>query len=61
MIRPTMAAQHHIARFFWQGLDRIAGAATLAWLSLLDRICGPEPPTTEDEKREADQQRKQAL
>jgi hypothetical protein len=27
MIRPTMAAQHHIGRFFWQGLDRIAGAS----------------------------------
>ena len=42
-------------------IDRIAGAATLAWLSLLDRICGPEPPTPADEKREANQQRKQAL
>jgi len=56
-----MAAQHHIARFLWQGLDRAAGKATLAWLSLLDRICGPEPPTPADEKRQADQQRRQSL
>jgi hypothetical protein len=61
MIRPPMAAQHHIARFLLQGLDRIAGAATLAWLSLLDRICGPEPPTPADEKREADRTRRQGL
>jgi hypothetical protein len=56
-----MAAQHHIDGFFWQGLDRIAGAVTLAWLSLLDRICAPEPPTLADEKREADQERRQGL
>jgi hypothetical protein len=61
MIYPTMAAQHHITRCFWQGLDRIAGAVTLAWLSILDRICGPEPPTPADEKRQADQQRRQSL
>jgi hypothetical protein len=61
MLCPTMAVHHHIARLFWQGLDRIAGAVTLAWLSLLARICGPEPPTPADEKREADQARRQGL
>jgi hypothetical protein len=37
-------------RLFWHALDRAACAVTLAWLSLLDRICGPEPPTPADEK-----------
>jgi hypothetical protein len=34
---------------------------TLAWLSILDRICGPEPPTPVDEKRVADRERRQGL
>jgi hypothetical protein len=45
-----------LARLFWHTLDRAACAVTLAWLSRLDRICGPEPPTPADEKRQADQQ-----
>jgi hypothetical protein len=61
MIQPTMAAQHHIARFFWQAFDCIAGAVTLAWLSLLDRICGREPPTPVDAKRATDRERRQGL
>jgi hypothetical protein len=40
---------------------RIASAVTLAWLSILDRICGPEPPTPVDEKRAADRERRQGL
>jgi len=47
-----MPAQHHLSRCFWQELDRTAGAAALVWLSILDRICGPEPPTPADEKRD---------
>jgi hypothetical protein len=47
--------------FFWRTLDRAASAVTLAWLSILDRICGPEPPTSADEKREADRTRRQSL
>jgi hypothetical protein len=47
--------------FFRRTLDRAASAVTLAWLSILDRICGPEPPTPADEKREADRTRRQGL
>jgi hypothetical protein len=30
---------------------------TLAWLRILDAVCGPEPPTPTDEMREADRER----
>jgi hypothetical protein len=42
-----------LVRLFWQALDRPACLLTLARLSLIDLIYGPEPPTPADEKREA--------
>jgi hypothetical protein len=42
---------------FWMTLDHLASAFTLACLMLYDRLAGPWPRTSADEKREADQER----
>jgi hypothetical protein len=50
-------AEAKLARLFWEALDRVAYALTFARLWLFDVIHGPEPPTSADEKREADRER----
>ena len=46
-----------LARLFWEALDRVDYAITLARCWAVDRICGPEPPTSADRQREADHER----
>jgi hypothetical protein len=46
-----------IRRFWWRAFDRVCNCMTLIRLSIFDRICGPEPPTPADLKREADHER----
>jgi hypothetical protein len=38
---------------WWQAFDQICGLVVLIWLSIEDRIYGPEPPTSADLEREA--------
>jgi len=38
-------------------IDRAEYSIALAWLSILDRLIGPEPPTAEDKIREHDMER----
>jgi hypothetical protein len=44
-------------RFWWRAFDRVCYCFVLVRLSIRDRICGPEPPTSADLKREADYER----
>jgi hypothetical protein len=44
-------------RLFWRALDRICGFFVGVRLSIDDRIFGPEPVTSGDEKRERDHER----
>jgi len=46
-----------IRRWWWRAFDLICDCVTLIRLSIVDRICGPEPPTSADLKREADYER----
>jgi hypothetical protein len=43
-----------LARLFWEALDRIEYALTLARCWAVDRIYGPEPATAADKQREAE-------
>jgi hypothetical protein len=43
-----------LARLFWEALDRVNYAVTLARCWAVDRIYGPEPPTPADKQREAE-------
>jgi len=38
--------------FWWRAFDRVCYCFVLVRLSIRDRICGPEPPTSADLKRE---------
>jgi hypothetical protein len=40
-------------RLWWRAIDRVCYCAVLLRLTILDRICEPEPPTPADLKREA--------
>jgi hypothetical protein len=42
-----------LARLLWEVLDRIDYAVALARCWAVDRIYGPEPPTSADKQREA--------
>ena len=46
-----------VRRLFWRALDRVSYCFVLIRLSIHDRICGSEPPTPADLKREADHER----
>jgi hypothetical protein len=48
-----------LARLFWEALDRVDYAVTLARCWAVDLIYGPEPPTLADRQREADYERLQ--
>ena len=41
-----------IMAFWWRAFDRVCYCFVLVRLSIRDRICGPEPPTSADLKRE---------
>jgi hypothetical protein len=43
--------------FWWRAFNRVCCCIILIWLSIHDRIFGPEPPTPADLKREADHKR----
>jgi hypothetical protein len=44
-------------RFFWRVLDALDYWLGQARLGIVDAMCGPEPPTPADERREADRER----
>ena len=46
-----------LVRFFWRVLDALDYWLGQARLGIVDAMCGPEPPTPADEKREADRER----
>jgi hypothetical protein len=46
-----------LALLFWEALDRVDYAVTLARCWAVDLIYGPEPPTLADRQREADYER----
>ena len=46
-----------VRRLWWRAFDRICGCVMFIRLSIQDRIYGPEPPTSTDLEREADQER----
>ncbi len=46
-----------LARFFWRAGDAVDYWLMQARLGFVDALCGPEPPTPADEKREADRER----
>ena len=46
-----------VRRLSWRAIDRVCGFFVLMRLTILDRICGPEPPTPADIQRDADQER----
>jgi hypothetical protein len=41
-----------LARFFWRVVDATDYWLMQARLGIVDRVCGPEPPTVADEMRE---------
>ena len=43
-----------LVRLFWEALDRLAYTVMDARLSLFELMHGSEPPTSADEKRQAD-------
>jgi hypothetical protein len=43
-----------VTRLFWEAVDRVDYAVTLARCWAVDRIYGPEPPSPADLKREAE-------
>jgi hypothetical protein len=43
-----------VTRLFWEAVDRVDYAVTLARCWAVDQIYGPEPPTPADLKREAE-------
>ena len=43
-----------VTRLFWEAVDRVDYAVTLARCWAVDGIYGPEPPTPADLKREAE-------
>jgi hypothetical protein len=49
------------ARLFWEALDRVDYAVTLARCWVVDLIYGPEPPTLADKQREADYEQRKVL
>ena len=46
-----------VRRLWWRAFDPVCGFFVLIRLSILDRIYGPELPTSADIQREADQER----
>src|SRR5580704_13350619 len=46
-----------VRRLWWRAFDRICGCVMLIRLSIQNRIYGPEPPTSSELEREADQER----
>jgi len=46
-----------LVRCFWRVLDALDHWLGQARLGIVDAMCGPEPPTPADEKREADRER----
>jgi hypothetical protein len=50
----ALLANGSLARLFWGVLDAFDYWLTQARLGIVDTVCGPEPPTVADEKREAD-------
>jgi hypothetical protein len=46
-----------LARLFWEALDRVDYAITLARFWVVDRIYGPEPPTAAGKQREAEREK----
>ena len=46
-----------LARLFWEALDGIDYAVTLARCWVVDLLYGPEPPTIADKQREAEHER----
>jgi hypothetical protein len=51
---PTLEA---IRCLWWRAFDRVCDCIVLIRLSILDRKCGPQPPTPADLKREGDHER----
>jgi hypothetical protein len=45
-------AEGPTARLFWRVADQLDYLMTLAWLRILDAMCGPEPETAADRRRE---------
>ena|SRR5215472_11630004 len=50
---------NRVLRLFWEVFDAVAYAVTSARSRLVDRICGPEPPTPADHQREIEKERLQ--
>jgi hypothetical protein len=46
-----------VLRFWWRALDPVCDYFVVMRLRVFDRICGPEPPTPADLKRDADYER----
>ena len=46
-----------IRRLWWRTFDRVCGCFILIRLSIYDRICGPQPVTPADLRRETDHER----
>jgi hypothetical protein len=45
-------AEGPTARLFWRVADQLDYLVTLAQLRMLDAVCGPEPETPADRRRE---------
>ena len=56
-MRTTITAIAALPRLTSWIIDRIEYAVTSVRLAVVDRVCGPEPPTLADRRREADRER----
>jgi hypothetical protein len=46
-----------LRRLFWRVADQLDYLLTLAWLRILDALCGPLPETPADRQRQRDRER----
>jgi hypothetical protein len=59
VMRSKITAIRVSARFWSWAIDGIGYAVTSVRLAILDWICGPEPPTAADQRREEEHARLQ--
>jgi hypothetical protein len=53
VIRSKVTALSVLSELWSWAVDRIEYAITSARLTIVDKVCGPEPPTQADRQREA--------